>query len=96
MNIELARAYVANGKTYATLEEAKVAALELLFDNGQTPQIDRKELAQFILARADDFIDVLTTTAKSRPKSRAINGATRKRKKNGPAAVNAALQDQDA
>lgn len=91
MNIELTRAYVANGKTYASLEEAQVAALDALFSEHAT---DPASLT--ILKHKDAIIDILTTTAKSRPKGRAINGATRKRKKNEPAAVNAALQDQDA
>lgn len=80
-------------KTHATLEEAQQHELEILltpagFDE-ETPKI-----CQQLVQVADKVVDILTTTATSKPRARKVNGGTKKRTpKVDPAAVNRALQD---
>lgn len=98
MNISFTKAFVANGKTYATLDEAKLAALERFFSSTVEENVPwaAPQIAGTILGNSEAIQDILSTTEKSHPAGRKINGATRRRKKNEPSAVNAALQDQDA
>ena len=99
MPISFTKAFVANGKTFASLEEAQQAEIEALFLDQGDNIISADGIALLILANADKIIDVLTTTESSRPAARRVNGGTKKRKPKTEAlaaAQNAALQDQDA
>ena len=75
MSISFSRAYVANGKVYASLKEAQIAELDALFAESPT---DPASLT--ILKNPERVIDILTTTESSKPKARAINGGTKKRR----------------
>lgn len=68
-------------KLFGSLEEAQKHELTLLFDpSGDKEQADFQAIAETLLAKQEQVIDILTTTERSRPSSRKINGATRKRK----------------
>lgn len=67
-------AFVSNGKTFATLEEAQQAALDDLFSKHAT---DPASLT--VLKYRDEIIDILTTTKTSKPSARKVNGGTKKR-----------------
>lgn len=92
MGIKFTKAYVANGKTYATLEEAQVAELEALFKDGEGasgPPWEPLGIAERILATQDAIIDILTTTANSRPLARKANGGSKSRKPKQPELIEA-------
>lgn len=77
--ITFTKAYVANGKTFATIEEAQRAEIEMLFcptDDPWTPA----RMAIAIVANAESIIDILTTTESSRPLARKSNGGKKPRK----------------
>lgn len=83
MGIEFTKAYVANGVTYATLKEAQTAEIAAILL--PSPTSDDKprsyfEYAKQIVDNAERIIDALTTTEKSRPKARAVNGGRKPRK----------------
>jgi len=78
------KAYTSSdGQVHATLEAAQRAELTAIFpacgatDSGYWPT---DAIVNVICANADKIKDVLTTSNKSRPGARAINGATRKAK----------------
>lgn len=74
---------------FGTLEDAQMHELKLILSEHLGSPL---AAAEAILENQDKILDILTTTEKSRPAGRKINGATRKKRAN-PAAVNAALQD---
>jgi hypothetical protein len=79
MPITFTKAYVANGKTFATLDEARLHALaELLAEN------PRSDVAAMVLEQAESTIDILTTTPNSKPSARKINGGRKPRKPRKP------------
>jgi hypothetical protein len=76
--------FVSGGKTFATLEEAQISELESLFgDDGQGPWT-ANEIAQRILEKESQILDVLTTTETSKARARAINGGRKPRKPKQP------------
>lgn len=79
MSIQFTKAYVANGKTFASLVEAQLAAMEDLLSKTVDPSYS-KNAAVAILQNSEKVIDILTVTDKSRPTARKINGGTKKRK----------------
>ena len=70
-----------DGETHASLEAAKLHELKLLVADPVTDQ--EEKLAKFfaveIIKNADRILDILSTTATSKPKARKINGGTKKR-----------------
>ena len=74
-----------DNKTHATLEDAQLHALEMLL-GGEGGD----KCARTVIAYADQVVDILTTTATSKPRARKVNGGTKKRTKSaagtGPAA----------
>jgi hypothetical protein len=84
--ITFTKAYIANGKTYATLREAQAAELEGLLrdycgsiiDGVDTTEINK--IVEFIVEDSAKVIDILTTKGDSRPKARALNGGRKPRK----------------
>jgi hypothetical protein len=87
--IEFTRAYIANGKTYATLKEAQVAELAELFAPHEHEALNSVLVARVLVDNADKFMNVLTTTESSRPRARSANGGTKKRKPKTPAVISA-------
>ncbi len=70
-----------DGKTFGTIEEVQAHELSLLFkieDFGGAPVVDR--VASAILRDKDKIVDILTTTATSKPTARKINGGKKARK----------------
>lgn len=74
---------------YGTLEEAKQASMLQLFSEEDpatgsgsinAPNWSASEICSFIIDNSEKIIDILTTTEKSRPKARKVNGAVRTRK----------------
>lgn len=85
MTITFTKAYVANGKTYATLEEAQIQAIEALFGVETDKRVwNKSDVATTILSNKEAVIDILTTTTTSKPSARKINGGTKKRKPKTP------------
>jgi hypothetical protein len=71
--IEFTKAFkISSGETFATVEEAQGMELAIL----GLPD----ESVQMILKHKGVVIDILTTTATSKPKARRIHGGTKKRK----------------
>lgn len=67
------KCFVANGKSFPTLEEAQREEIQMI----PTTSV----VAEFILANKDKILDILTTTEASRPRARKVNGGTKTRKK---------------
>lgn len=75
--IEFTKAYkTTSGQTFESIEAAQEAELQgiLAGSEGSTGTVAKR-----IVEKSDQIIDVLTTTAKSKPKARRINGGTKKR-----------------
>lgn len=70
--ITFTRAYVAKGRPYATLDEAKLSVL--------TELLGTELAAKTALEHSKQLIDVLTMSDKSRPTARAVNGGKKTRK----------------
>lgn len=84
MSITFTKAFVANGKVYASLEEAQTAEIaEILkgVENG-SPEL----IASGVVANAERIVDVLTTSQNSRPPARKVNGGRKPRRKKDGAA----------
>lgn len=81
-----------DNKTHATLEDAQRHELDTLWDENEKAQ-PTQTVAVWLLANKDKIVDILTTTAASKPRARKVNGGTKKRKggQTQPAAV---LADQ--
>jgi hypothetical protein len=75
--IEFTKGYkTSDGKLVATIAEAQLHELTLLL-SGTTHQ---ENVAKYILDNKDKFVDILTTTATSKPKARSVNGGRKNRK----------------
>lgn len=79
MSIKFTKSYTVGNKCYATLEEAQLASLVLIFEAEDIKQ-GQEDLAIIILKHKDEIMDILTTTESSRPAARKVNGGTKKRK----------------
>lgn len=76
-------AFQVGDEHYGTLEEAKQASILQLFldpETGPESTLSINEICSFIIDNSEKIIDILTTTEKSRPKARKVNGAVRTRK----------------
>jgi hypothetical protein len=70
-----------DNKPHATLEEAQQHELSLLFsppDFGGAPVVD--QVVAVILQHQAKILDILTTKENSKPRARAVNGGSKKRK----------------
>ena len=89
--IEFTKAFVSNGKTYATLEEAQRAEIKALaaekFNQGMTVE----DWTGLIVSEKSRIIDILTTTKDSKPKARSINGGRKPRTPKPTASANGTL-----
>jgi len=75
--ITFTKAYAtSDGRTFTLLREAQKHELEQLCQEHGGESADTLDV---ILAHAATVINILSTTASSRPKARKANGATRKR-----------------
>ena len=74
--IEKCQAYKIGEETFGTLREAQYAALKYVLSlvEGQDP-------IGSLLENSAQVIDILTTTASSKPRARKVNGGTKKRVK---------------
>lgn len=74
-----------DGKFFASIEEAKAFALLTLFIAHFKEKVIEEytcdDLVNAIMANQSAVLDILTTTAKSRPSARKQNGAVRKTRK---------------
>lgn len=79
--IEFTRAFVSNGQTYATLEKAQQAEIKSLAASKMGNQsMSVEDWTLFLVQNKQEIIDILTTTASSKPKARAIHGGRKPRK----------------
>lgn len=79
--IEFTKSYRVGDKVFATIEEAQAQELNNLFDANKGGMVDDDSLksaqARFvkvITQNADSIINILSTSASSRPKARIANG----------------------
>lgn len=88
--IEFTKAFkTTDGETHASLEDAKRHELVNIFLGQQLPESDQAQkaaddAAQTVLDAADKIVDILTTTASSKPRARKVNGGTKPRKAKTP------------
>lgn len=84
-----------NDKTFDTIEAAQQEELAIILTHGDgDPSEVTRGLCEKLVTAADKVVDILTTTIRSKPRARKVNGGTRKRRTTpDPAAVNRALQD---
>lgn len=90
--IEFTKSYKVGDKVFATLEEAQRAELVALIDlDGDPGMLDAAKaesgesgvaelIVNELIKQRDKVIDILSTTATSKPRARRINGGTKKRK----------------
>lgn len=89
--IEFCRAFKVgtgdNAKTFSTLKEAQREGLKTLvtkfdatFPDNDAVRASIEIVLNMILSNTDAVIDILTTTATSRPKGRSVNGGKKPRK----------------
>lgn len=92
--IEFIRSYACtDGNVFAALERAQEHELILLLSPDIEASLQQSPVlvaAQAIVKNSDKVVDILTTTATSRPKARAIHGGKKPRKTTPP--VNPANQ----
>lgn len=72
-----------DGTVHATLQEAQLHEVSVLIDKmfvADGPTLAKTDVAKFLVAEREKLVDILTTTEKSRPKTRAVNGGKRTRK----------------
>ena len=93
--IEFTKAFKTSDEaTHATLEAAQTHELSLLFrtESKQETGFNLENLCNLVMKHREKIVDILSTTASSRPKARRINGGTKKRKAAGastePASTN--------
>lgn len=91
--ITFAKSFKASdGRLFGTVQEAQSYELELVVkkegDDGRVQSVSSamenfpKYFAEKIMENRELILDILTTTNASKPKARAINGGTKKRKRN--------------
>jgi hypothetical protein len=76
--IEFTKSFKVGDKVFATMEEAQMEELTLLFDFASEPIVSTRILQSFIKNK-ERVVDILTTKAGSLPKARKVNGGTKKR-----------------
>lgn len=69
-----------DGQKFENLALAQEHELELLLTDNQLPDEVRRNICKTLVAESDRVLDILSTRANSRPKARAVNGATRKKR----------------
>lgn len=76
----ISKAFQVGDHAYVNIVDAQKAEIISLHDNSnvETPQ-DAETLAHWIVSHKDELLDILTTTTKSRPRARKVNGGTKKR-----------------
>lgn len=79
--ITFTKAYAtSDGKTFSELAEAQTHELKLLLCPDGKPTVIDDGMVEAMLRHSAAIINILSTTASSRPKGRKANGATRKPK----------------
>lgn len=78
-------------KLFGSLEEAQRHEIKLVFGNptDETAAFGIKEIADTLFEQRDKILDILTTTERSRPSARKINGGRKKRAAQAAQAVTA-------
>ena len=69
-----------DGTKHETLPEAQAWELGLLLNDGKPPHDTVMEMCGKLVERSPQAVDILTTTASSRPKARKIHGGRKLRK----------------
>ena len=78
--IEYTKAYVSNGLTFTTLEQAQAEEIRQLLPKGIFTEEAVAQLVEVLVEKGEQIIDILTTNRKSRPRARRINGGRKTRK----------------
>jgi hypothetical protein len=79
--IEKTNAFKVGDQSFLTLEQAQKHEIRNLLElDPQIVTLDRKEIADWVVQYKDVIVDILTTSASSKPKARKINGGTKRRK----------------
>lgn len=81
--IEFGKSYIVDGKAFATLEEAQIYDIRKLFETDPDGNVSPETMVK----HKDELINILTTTAKSRPRARKANGGKKMRKKAAQAVI---------
>lgn len=69
-----------DGQTFSSVGEAQRHALLLLIPDGQRGNpVNPDYLAELMVNEAAKVVDILTTTERSLPRARKVNGGTKKR-----------------
>lgn len=94
--ITTAKAFVTSDqKTHAALEDAQKHELAILLRLQSGPQesgFTLANLVDLVMGCREKVMDVLTTTASSKPRARKVNGGTKKRKATSDPATVAAKE----
>lgn len=78
--ISFQKAYVAGDKVYATLEEAQCAEIKrLAADTLGSTSMTVEDWCELIVAQKEAIMNILTTTDRSRPRARKVNGGRKPR-----------------
>lgn len=84
--IEFTRSYkTADGKVFATIEQAQIHEIEELLTQvtsvKQCPQMNLNDWATLLLGNKAVLVDILTMTPNSKPRARKMHGGTKNRTK---------------
>lgn len=77
--ITFAKAYVVGEKVYSTLEQAQTAELAAILSELITDNLSAETAARHLTENRERVLDILTTTDKSRPRARKVNGGRKPR-----------------
>lgn len=86
--IEFTKAFkTSDGETHASLEEAQKHELLLIYGTtaSDAEAVAREHFANVVMDNSDRIVDILTTTATSKPRARKVNGGSKQRKPKTPA-----------
>ena len=79
--IEFRQSYVSEGVCYPTIEAAQHSEIAVkLASICGAGSINVNETASALVKHRDEFVDILTMSAKSRPRARKANGGRKPRK----------------
>ena len=77
--ITFQKAYVVGDKVYATLEEAQRAEIKRLAADTFGSTMTVEDWCHLVVDQKESVMNILTTTDKSRPRARKVNGGRKPR-----------------
>jgi ABC-type branched-subunit amino acid transport system ATPase component len=70
-----------DGKLHESLQAAQAAEIRNILFAEQAKVLSEEEVAERVLEKQKEIMDVLSTTESSRPKARSLHGGSKKRRK---------------